>query len=342
MDAKTDSPAGPPRRPHRLRRWTLRLLLLFIILGVAAELFARYRLGLGDPPLLQADPQIEYLYKPSRVYHRFGNTVAFNHWSMRSEDFNEKKTDPNELRILVIGDSVINGGAQTDQRDLATEIIRRDLPVRIGNRPVVVGNISAGSWGPDNMLAYAKRFGLFDADIVVVVLSSHDWNDAPTFGDLGVDFPTSKPVLALEEAVMRYLPRYLPGNAAPPQPADVDPAPDDPAVQSSLASLRELITLAQRTGAKVAIAQHVERGESLDHPKPGHKAIMQVAHEAGARVIQFGPSFTQAQNAGMEPYRDRVHPNQLGQRIIAQTIMDWIVPNLRDSATTMPTTAPSQ
>jgi lysophospholipase L1-like esterase len=350
MNDNSPQPAQP-RRPHRLSRWTLRLLVIFILLVTGAELFARYKLGLGDPPLSMPDPQIEYLYQPSKTYHRFGNTVAFNQWSMRSDDFSQHKSDPNELRILLLGDSVINGGAQTDQRDIASEIIRRELPPRIANRSIVVGNASAGSWGPPNLLAYVKKFGFFEADIVIIVLSSHDWSEVPAFGDdLGVDAPTRKPVLALQEAITRYLPRYLPGQSEQRKEAPPEPAPDDPQVQQTLAALRELIALASASGAKVAIAQHLERNESIDNPKPGHAAIAQIARGAAAgdagaggtdlSIIQLGPSFEQARRqlqAGDGaahvggPYRDHIHPNQLGQRIIAQTLMDWIVANVRES-----------
>ena len=59
---------------------------------------------------------------------------------MRSAEFPKHKQDPRKLRILVLGDSIINGGTLTDQDDLATELLRRDLIERLG-RPVVVGNI---------------------------------------------------------------------------------------------------------------------------------------------------------------------------------------------------------
>lgn len=339
MNAES-TPIQAIRKPHRLRRWALRLLLAFIVLAVAGELFCRYRLGLGDPPLLMTDPQIEYLYQPSHVYHRFGNTIAINRWSMRSGDFPEHKSSSNELRVLVIGDSVVNGGAQTDQRDIATEIIRRDLPPRIGNRPVVVGNISAASWGPPNMLAYVKKFGLFDADIVILVLSSHDWADVPTFSPLPADMPTHKPLFALQEAIGRYLPRYLPsalgGSGPEPLEAFSGPDPNDPAVLASLNAVHDLIALGQQSGAKVALMQHLERNETMDHLKPGHNAIAAAGRATGVSVIQLGPSFEQARRAGEQPYRDDIHPNQVGQRVIAQMIEDWIIANSRETSTPNP------
>jgi hypothetical protein len=336
-----EHPESPSRKPHRARRWLLRILIAFILLTLAAELFARYRLGLGDPPLMITDPQIEYLYQPSRTYERFGNHMAFNRWSMRSDDFGKHKADPNELRMLVLGDSVVNGGAQTDQRDIASEIIHAELPRRVG-RPVVVGNISAGSWGAPNMLAYANKYGFFDADVVIIVLSSHDWNDVPTFTPLGVDFPERKPALALQEAMTRYLPRYLPGGSATtPAPPAPEPPPDSPDVHTAITAVGELVTLARESGAKVAVAQHLERDETMDRLKPGHDVIMLAARDADADVIQLGPSFAQARQAGMQPYRDDIHPNEMGQRVIAQTLMDWIVAVTRGSApATAPTAAP--
>jgi lysophospholipase L1-like esterase len=330
--------SAQPKARSRVRVWSMRLFVLLLVAIVAGELFCRFKLGLGDPPLVMVDPDIEYLYQPSKTYHRFGNTISFNRWSMRSEDFDERKA-PNELRVLVIGDSIVNGGALTDQRNIATEILRNDLADRV-KRPVVVGNISAGSWGPANMLAYARKFGLFNADVVVIVLSSHDWDDTPTFEPLASDAPTRKPLCALHEAISRYLPRYLPealgGPGPEPLEAIFEPEPNDAAVVTSMDALRDLITMASEAGAQVAVAEHLERQETFDQPKPGHARIADVAKSAGANVIQLGPAFEQARRAGEPPYRDHIHPNEVGQRIIAKVLADWIAAIERDGRTAAP------
>jgi hypothetical protein len=186
------------------------VLLGAVLVGLflAAESFCRFYLGLGDPPLSMADPRIEYLFKPNQNCRRFGNTIRYNAWSMRSDDFPARKADPNEYRVMVFGDSVVNGGALTDQSKLATMILQERLRADL-KRPVIVGNISAGSWGPPNMLAYAQKFGLFDADVVVVVLSSHDYADVPTFTPVvGVDpsFPEHRPWCATWEGGQSAVP----------------------------------------------------------------------------------------------------------------------------------------
>src|SRR3954462_12635056 len=89
----SEEPASPPRRRRwkRLAAWAAILLLAMLIGG---EVFARFYLGLGDPPLLMSYPQIEYLFKPNGTYRRFGNHIHYNAYSMRSDDFPAHKIDP--------------------------------------------------------------------------------------------------------------------------------------------------------------------------------------------------------------------------------------------------------
>ena len=170
--------------------------LLLVIAGL--ELFCRFHLGLGDPPLSRADPEIEYLFIGPRTYHRFGNTITFNAYSMRTHTFDARRKNPEEIRVMVCGDSVINGGSQTDQSQLMTTRLENHLQSEL-HHPAVVMNVSAGSWGPPNYLAYVKRYGFFEADALVIVVSSHDFADSPTFEPVvGVDpdFPAKTPTFA--------------------------------------------------------------------------------------------------------------------------------------------------
>lgn len=83
---------------------------------------------------------------------------------------------------------------------------------------------------------------------------------APTFAPLTADSPTTKPISALQEAVARYLPRYLPRSTLPAPGGSSDEGDEaDPSgerVRTSLASFGELLELAGRSGATVAVAQH--------------------------------------------------------------------------------------
>ena len=317
---------SPPRR--RRRRWLGRLFFAILLLFVIAELVARFYLGLGDPPLSVADADVEYLFKPSQDVRRFGNRIYYNAYSMRADEFPKDKSHPNELRVIVIGDSIVNGGSQTDQAQLATSILQQRLRERLG-RPVVGGNVSAGSWGPVNMLAYARKFGLFDADVVVIVLSSHDYGDAPTepfTPVVGVqpEYPDRRPVLALGELLSRYLlPRLRAGVSDASVPTDRPPEQSE--VERSLRALADLVGLAKSSGARVIVAQYPEQRELREGPLPGHGLIEATARQAGAEVVQLTPAFRDAVARGEQPYRDPLHPNATGQKLIADALLDLLI-----------------
>ena len=193
------------RQKYRWRKWLKWLAITVIVLLVLGEIIARFA-GLGDPPLSMVDPQCEYRFKPSMTYHRFGHLLQYNAYSMRSEDFPPHKTDPHELRVMVVGDSVVNGGVRIDQSKLATTLMQSRLQKDL-NRPVIVGNASAGGWGPPNELGYLQEFGTFDADVVVLVFNSEDsfgvLDGKPKIGVLR-EFPDHRPISALYEAFDRY------------------------------------------------------------------------------------------------------------------------------------------
>ncbi|TLD68427.1 hypothetical protein FEM03_22745 [Phragmitibacter flavus] len=276
---------------------------------------------------MMEDSKIEYLYKPSSNYQRFGHEVRYNQYSMRSDDFSQRKTAREELRVLVIGDSVVEGGGLVDQKDIATERLRKLL--QQGTQiPVLVGNASAKSWGPPNMLEYVKRYGFFDADVCIVVVSSHDVADVPTFMPIvGVhpDFPARKPVLAVEELFTRYLPRYVPAMRKNlPQPDTLNPEELErlmkSSVETSMQALRELLELAKASGAEVMVAQHLEKRELEDKPMPGHGVIADVAKSCGTEVIQLGPAMASTREAGTETYKDNIHLTSAGQEAVGEAL----------------------
>jgi hypothetical protein len=316
-----------PERRQRLVRWLRRGLLwggvAVVVLLIATELVARLAFGLCDPPLMVADPAMEYRFAPSQHCRMFGNEIDFNRYSMRSPDFPERKSTPDEFRVMVFGDSIVYGGTKVDQKDLATTRLRDILQARL-KRPVVVGNISAGSWGPDNMDAYARRYGVFDADVVVIVVSSHDASDAMTFTPivgLDPDFPARKPRLALWEIATRYLPRFLAirhqANSAPEPHPTTEPADK---VEAAMSGLRHLIESARRSGARVIVAQHFERTELDGKVMIGHDIIKEVVESTGIEPVQLGPRFKQLLDQGVPPYRDFIHPSAAGHAVIANVL----------------------
>ncbi|MEI6331106.1 MAG: SGNH/GDSL hydrolase family protein [Pseudanabaena sp. ELA645] len=296
-----------------------------LILFGTGEIFARYYLGLGTPPLSIVHPTIEYMNKPNQDVYRFGNHFFTNQYGMRSEAFPKNKVNGNELRIMVFGDSVVNGGNLTDQNELATSILKDRLSKTL-NKNVIVGNISAGSWGLGNWLAYVKEYGFFDADIVVLVISSHDYVDNPTFAPLNKNtHPTEYPNLALIEGVERYLPRYLPQLSNSKGVTNSEESfvvkNNESEAQIGLKDLKEFLNLAKSNSRIVLVFQHLEKWEIDSKPQEGYQRIKTTCEELGIIPTSLDTYFRKSIESGVNPYRDMIHPNRVGQMLIAKAIL---------------------
>lgn len=174
-------------------------VLLIIVL---TEITLRIIWGFGTPVLYTESKNYEYAYSPNQSVKRYGNLITTNSFGMRFQEPSTKDS----IRILYIGDSVINGGMLTDQDELSSTILSKKLSERF-HKPVNVLNISAGSWGPDNAAAFLKEHGTFHADAIVVLFSSHDAYDNMDFEPIvnrNVNYPGENPKTAISEVFLRY------------------------------------------------------------------------------------------------------------------------------------------
>lgn len=314
----------------RRTRWMIYSVAALAGLTVIAEVGLRVGAGMGEAPYSIDDPQTEYRFAPSRTYHRAGNTIHINAVSMRSDELPPAKTDPAEKRILFIGDSILYGGGQIDQHDLATERIAARLRETL-RVPVAVGNASAGSWGPENELAYVKKFGLFDADVIVILVSSHDATDKmPSLEKITAESaPAGGSRFAIEELLKKLAQRLNPPAGAP-----ADPVNDQAAC---VAAFEELIRLGRAAGKTVIVAQHLEANEKPGHKLPGHAVLLDAATKLDVPVIQLGPAFAAAEAGGVGLYRDSIHPTAAGQQVIADALYPVLLEALtRPSAIVAP------
>jgi hypothetical protein len=293
---------------RKLLAWTLATLCLL-------ELGLRYGLGLGTPVLMMSHPTIEYLPRPNQNVRRFGARVHYNEYSMRSPSFSEEKGDPREYRVLMLGDSVINGGSTLDQDELASSLIASEL-AKSWHRPVLVMNASAGSWGPQNQLAYLDEFGTFDCDAAILVWSSHDLDDVPTFAPLSpFTHPTQDPPGALYEAIFRYFLPLLERRGT----AETFSAPQ------GRRAIPQMEALLRRFDVPVLVLFHLTRPE-LESGSSAVTIVSELSRLNGADFSSLGPSFRRALSEGGKPYRkgDPIHPTFEGQRLIAESAVGWL------------------
>lgn len=179
-----------------------RILIVLLILVILLEITLRLY-GLGNPVLYVEDANYEYIYAPNQNVKRFGNNILTNEFGMRSKPINKNDS----IVVLVIGDSVLNGGTLIDQDSLTTTILENNLSKKF-NKTIRVLNISAGSWGPDNAAEFLKKHGTFNSFLLVFIFSSHDYYDAMSHEkivDIQKSYPSIKPFLAITEVVNRYI-----------------------------------------------------------------------------------------------------------------------------------------
>jgi len=231
-----------------LTKWCL----LCVVAVCLAEGFLRFVLGLGNPVLIAPDPACEYIIKPDQHLHRFFAYTSTNHYGMRSDEVPPYR-DPSHLRIMFVGDSLTYGTSRVDQSKIFTEILHRKLP-SIVHKPVDVLNASAGAWAPDNEVSYIRSRGIFQSDIVVLVLNDGDVTQPrATMQEVGEESPSSRPATAIGELWTRYMkPRLLhsfvkidAGTSIAPDAAEV--------VGSNLRDLDAADSLVSEGGARLVI-----------------------------------------------------------------------------------------
>lgn len=321
-----------------------RSLYVIAVLGgfaLIVELVARYALGLGTPPLSVSHPTIEYLFKPDQDIKRFGNRFQTNSFGMRSEEFAVQPAD-RERRVLIFGDSVVVGGSQMDQASIATELLKERLRAASPGNLVTVGNVSAGSWGPGNWRAWLGEYGHLGASQVILVVSSHDLEDNPTFAPLNpLTHPETNPSSATHELLTRYFninsflnklksyglfressqDQIITNRSASHRKA---PSKElSASVKRGLDDLQGLVQGLRDKGVKVGVVQFWERGETASgNPRPEHSALFRLFRDMGVPAIQSIDFFWQCSSSpSVDLYVDSIHPyTEAGQECLADAI----------------------
>jgi hypothetical protein len=298
-------------------------LLIFLELGL------RLLFGFGNPLIYVADPNIGYLLAPDQKTRRFGNHITINQYSMRSPAIAPTPASAT-LRVLLLGDSVANGGWWTDQAEIISELLQQQLqPDLTGTRwqQVEVLNASANSWGPRNELAYLQRFGSFGAPVVVLLLNTDDlFATAPSSLQVGNDlnYPDQKPPLALVEVLHRYLLRTAPNPDFKAKFKAVQAESGD-RVGFNLTALQQIHSLARSQGGQLLLAmtpllrETSAKGGPRDYEQKARQRLLDFTEREHITYIDFLPSF----NAVAEPetlYRDHIHLSPAGNQLVSETI----------------------
>ena len=294
--------------------------LVFIVITfsliVVVEVFMRLYFGFCDTVLMQSSPDYEYIAQPNQKRFRFRNHISYNNNSMRSKEVNQKA-----VKILGFGDSVINGGVQTDNDSLATTILSDALTVNY-QREIQFLNISAGSWGPDNCYAYMEKNGDFGAKAIFLFFSSHDAYDNMNFDpilDLQKSFPSKQYISAIYELCDRYLIPKLINKISSSKTNDlgINKKSEESRFNTGFKSF---LDYSKKNNIPLVIYLHADKKE--------YQAG--AYNEQGNEIIEFAQKnkvpiiLDLENNLGISDFRDGIHINSQGQKRLANTILKYI------------------
>lgn len=289
------------------------------LMTIIVEATLRLCLGFCDALLYQSNDKYEYIVQPNQDRHRFGSRLLTNSYSQRSEEPDSTKTI-----VLGLGDSIIFGGGWLDHDSLATTLFSNETGMQMLN-------ISCGSWGPDNCVAYLKEKGAFGAKAMVLVCSSHDAYDGMSFVPVvGVwpNYPDKQYKLAIWELIDRYLIPYIKAKTQARQYADPDAevakiAEDRQVVQKSpyfVKGFDDLKKIADSLQINFYIYLHAEQGEV----KQGRYNDMgqQILMWADSAQVKLINGIKEGETEKL--YHDAIHFNERGQRHLANVLEKYV------------------
>lgn len=192
--------------------------------------------------------------------------------------------------VLLIGDSIVNGGNQTDQPDR----LGPQLQKRIAR---TVWPISAGSWALLNELAYLRRNPTVarGVDEFVFVLNSGDFG-APSVWHGDPEHPPHRPISALYYLFDRLVLGRV-GHAK------------SPATMTGRDWRAEFAAFRRSTNKPVLVVLYLEHGEDSQW-------MEKVASNLGGNVLRVDRDPRWA----LATYRDRVHVDVKGTALLADLI----------------------
>jgi lysophospholipase L1-like esterase len=291
------------------------VIAALVVLVGGVEVALRSFLGFGNPLLYIADPQIGYLLAPNQKTRRFGNDIRVNQYSMRSGAIVAQR--PAEtFRVLLLGDSIANGGWWTDQGNTISALLQQHLTAA---HPEVL-NASANSWGPRNELAYLQRFGSFESQVVVLLINTDDlFAVAPTSIPVGRDrnYPDRKPASAIAEAFTRYATQAKPI----PELAAWQKEGGD-RVGINLEAIRQINEFVRQHQGRLILGMTPllrELEGSRDYEVKARKRLEEFTQKESILYIDFLPVFNEMGNA-KSIYHDHIHFNLKGNQAIAQRL----------------------
>ncbi len=301
------------------------VFLTVIILIILTEIILRITVGFGNPLLYITDEKIGYLIAPNQRTKRNGNLIEINSYSMRTKPIN-KERNKDTLRVLIIGDSIVNGGWWTDQNKTISALLEKSLKDNNNQySDVEVLNISANSWNPRNELAYLQKFGTFDSQIIILIINTDDFFGLkPSSLVVGNDFnyPNKKPLFAWQELGQKIIKnKFKKVN-------DSSINVEKDLLTKNLNAIKEIKLISDKKKAQFILAltplkREITPPYSRDYEEKARIKLQDLTQTQKINYIDFLTLFKQEKNS-TNFYYDHIHLNQLGTEFISKTLCKQI------------------
>ncbi len=304
-----------------LRRWRNKALLALcssLICLAGLEGILRWW-DVGDPPAFETNSEYGFLMQPNQSVSTRGYRFRINHAGLRGDDFLMPKPSAVD-RIAFLGDSVTYGGGAVRDKDLFVNRVASFLGASEG-RQVEAINVSAPGWGIENIAGYVAAVGLFDADLVVWVISSADFRRPKTSIVYGM-FRTRKPksrLLYVCNVSWRMLSRFFLQRVS----LHRDSYGDRESLKRNLQVFRS--TLAQITRKGTAVAVVVVPSVRGYEPVEDLLAFRSAAASCSVPFLDTAPTFHRPRSE--ELFSDGEHLSTFGHEIIADVIARFLKEN---------------
>jgi hypothetical protein len=264
--------------------------------------------------------------------HRYGGEIHINAFGMRSRDIAAEKP-AGTYRILMLGDSTLYGGSYIDQSQMyATRLeeLLNQTRDALPNAPRHVEILCMGvnGWGPQHQLAYVKEFGLFHADLVMVMgppddayRPLHDIAQMPFFVE------GYRPRFAWQEFGQHLLWEYNLRLTGAGEGFESGPLAGE-VLTDGIAAWLGIVTLAQAQGARVDIEllpnqEEARVGKTAESTQRVLDALL--PELAKRRVPEAYPLAFFRSNLGVPKlYHDGAHLDTSGHKIYASYLRDRV------------------
>jgi hypothetical protein len=292
---------------------------VLVVPVVVAEVWLRH-VGLGHPVLYYENPAYGYAARPNQMVGRLRNaTVTIDSVGLRSTvDW----TQPADLKILFLGDSVTYGGSYIDDRDLFSERVCVLLAERL-QRTFNCGNAGANAYGLDNMTGRLRYKEFDDEDVIVLVVISGDaergfvtLQSLPYFAKSPPrPIPASTELFAFAIDRLRYLIRF---SDAPLGGADRTLE----LANESLDRLLDALRGEQGENKMILLVHSPDRNEVQNGYHGLDKLVVERLRDSGFEFIEMREALV-----GMDleaVYYDNVHLEARGHEIYGEVIADRV------------------